>query len=317
MNLPFRPHWLFRSPHVQTLIASQVSLAAEPPSVRHEIRLPDGDLMSLRESRPEGWTPGDPTLAMLHGLTGSHRSSYMRRLTTKLVERGVRAIRVNYRGAGCSEGLARLPYHGGCSMDVRVALEWLKPSCGDGPLHLAGFSLGGNIALKLAGELGAAGPELLDGVFTFCAAADLPRCVERLMEHRFYEWGFVRNLYNEALRRHALIPDLEPFDLPRNLRIMEFDDRYVARLWGFKDALDYYHQASARPHVEAITVPTRVLLANDDPIIDPQVLAGLKLPPEVSVEHADGGGHLGFLGPADKHGLLWMDLKLLSWLGIP
>lgn len=313
----FKPLPLLGNPHVQTLVASLVSLAREPGSRRRVHRLPDGDQLALEISDPPGRAPGEGTTAVLvHGLTGSHQSSYMRRLAGKLLRRGWRVARVNLRDSGSGEGLARRPYHGGCSADVRHVIEALRPECER--LVLAGFSLGGNIVLKLAGELGPQAAGLLDSVVALCPAADLRLCARRIMQpqNRLYEKQFVKELCGLARRRHQRFPELGPFELADDVRILEFDDRYVAQVWGFADAYDYYERASAKPHLHRIEVPTEVLLADDDPIVDPSVLDQGSVSQAVTITRSPRGGHLGFLGRTPRHGVQWMDLQIFRAWGL-
>lgn len=313
----FKPLPLLGNPHVQTLVASLVSLAREPRSERRMHVLPDGDQLALEVSQPAAWRAGEGTTAVLvHGLTGSHQSSYMRRLAGKLVRRGWRVARVNLRDSGSGEGLAKRPYHGGCSADIRSVVEALRPECER--LVVAGFSLGGNIVLKLAGELGADADGLVDSVVALCPAADLRLCVRRIMQpqNRLYEKQFVKELCALARRRHARYPELGPFELRDDVRILEYDDRYVAQVWGFQDAYDYYERASAKPHLHRIEVPTQVLLADDDPIIDPAVLDEAQVSSAVQVTRSPRGGHLGFLGRTPRHGVQWMDLQIFRAWGL-
>ncbi|MGE0711655.1 MAG: YheT family hydrolase [Planctomycetota bacterium] len=312
----FRPLPLLRNPHLQTFLGSQASLARAPRSTRREVRLEDGDRLLLLVSTPAGYDPArDTTVVLVHGLTGSERSSYMRRVAAKLVRRGVRAVRLDLRDAGEGEGLARRPYHAGCSGDVLAVLRELRPE--SARLALVGYSLGGNVALKLAGELGPDGGALLDLVAAFCPAVCMHSCSERIhrRENRIYERTFVKELVAMAERRHARFPELGPLRLPARLRLREFDELYMAPTWGFRDADDYYTRASSSHVLPRIAVPTRVLIALDDPIIDPAPLAG-ELPACVEVARSPRGGHLGFLGRAPRHGVQYMDARLFGWLGL-
>lgn len=310
----FRPlPSLLGNPHFQTLAASLISLAREPESTCVPVDLGDGDRLALEITTPEGWTKDNGTVVLLHGLSGDHRSAYMRRLANKLTRWKIRAVRFNMRDAGSGEGWARRPYHGGLSSDLKIALEQLLPS--SGPMSVWGFSLGGNVALKLAGELGEDGPRLLRQVIAVCPATDLVRCVERIMlpENRIYEWGFVRECRAMALRRFERYPDLERFEIPENMRMVDFDNLYIVPIWGFEDAYDYYRKASARPFLPEIRVPTRILMSNDDPIVCPGVMTKEELPKDVKLKRTATGGHLGFLTKTKDHGVQWMDRQLMAW----
>lgn len=310
----FRPFPLLGNPHVQTLVGNLLSLAREPRSVTKLVTLPDGDRLALEVSTPDAWREADPTVVLVHGLCGSHRSTYLVRLAGKLVRRGARAVRLNLRGNGSGEGLARRPYHAGCSDDVRAALEVLRAETPRSPLTLAGFSLGGNIALKLAGELGRDGDALLAGVVGVCPAVDLLAGWRRIERQPLYHRHFVRLLLREMRRRHAASGEPCPTFSPW-VSLFDFDDRYTAPRWGHAGAEAYYEAASARDLLPRIAVPCRVLLAEDDPIIDSSCWEH-RMPPGAELIRSPRGGHLGFVGapPAlARPDVRFMDDVVLRW----
>jgi predicted alpha/beta-fold hydrolase len=143
----FRPFPCLTHPHLQTIVAAELTWSREPPSSTHFVELSDGDTIALEVSTPRAWQPNDPTAVLLHGLCGCHRSPYMQRLADKLWRSGLRAVRMNLRGCGSGRGLARYPYHSGRSADVLAVLERLLQTTPQSPVTLIGFSLGGNIVL--------------------------------------------------------------------------------------------------------------------------------------------------------------------------
>jgi predicted alpha/beta-fold hydrolase len=291
-----------------------------PRSTRRFVALPDGDRLALEVSTPRRWRPDDATVVMIHGLCGSARSPYLVRLSRKLHRRGVRSVRMNLRGCGAGRGHARNPYHSGRSEDALEVLRELRREAPLSPLTLVGFSLGGNIALKLAGELGTAASGLLAQVVAVCPPVDLPACSRRLSapQNRFYERLFVRLLRKDAVERHARFPDLPAPSLPPKLSLTEFDELYTAPQCGFRGAADYYARASAAPLLPRVAVPCRILYAADDPIIDSSGLECLPLPGNVVLARTDAGGHLGFLAmPGLRGGFHWMDTVLLRWITEP
>ena len=170
----FVPFPLLRGPHAQTIAAAKLALwRRRPPAESRVVALPDGDRIALEVSTPRQWRPDDPSVLLLHGLCGCHDSPYMTRVALKLWRRGVRAIRMNMRGCGSGVGLARMPYHSGRSADVEAVLEDLRAAWPHSALTLVGFSLGGNVMLKLAGELGKRAGELAEQVIAVCPPADL------------------------------------------------------------------------------------------------------------------------------------------------
>ena len=311
----FRP--LLTDPHLQTIVAAKLTFALEPPSTTSLVALPDGDQIALEVSTPTGWQPNDPTVVMLHGLCGCHRSPYMQRLARKLLRCGMRAVRMNLRGCGSGKDLARYPYHSGRSADVLAVLESLQQTAPHSSITLVGFSLGGNLVLKLAGELSAAVPDHLQHVIAICPPADLVACSRLLSQptNRLYNRYFTRLLCAEVAYRHSRFPDLPRIELPTELSLYEFDEHYTAPQCGFRDALDYYRQCSAAPLVPRITIPCHILFAADDPWIEAQVFDGVALPPNVQVICTRHGGHLGFLGmPGRVGGYRAMDAQLLAWI---
>src|SRR5262249_40366522 len=146
------------------------------PSVERPVLLPDGDRLVLHDSLAEGWKPGRPVALLVHGLSGSHASGYMRRVASLLLRRGVRAIRMDLRGCGRGAALSRKTYNGASSHDVRAAVEHIQRECEASPLALLGFSLGGNIVLKLAGEAVDAPLPQLTCVVVVAPPIDLVRC---------------------------------------------------------------------------------------------------------------------------------------------
>jgi len=316
----FRPLPCLTHPHLQTIVAAKFTWSREPPSTTHLVALSDGDKIALEVSTPREWQPHDPTVVLLHGLCGCHRSPYMQRLAHKCWRSGLRAIRMNLRGCGSGRGLARHPYHSGRSADVLAVLESLLRTTPQSPVTLIGFSLGGNLVLKLAGELSAAVPDNLQHVIAVCPPADLIACSRLLQQpaNRFYNRYFTRLLCAEVIDRHSRFPDLLHPDLPAELSLYAFDEYYTAPQCGFRDALDYYRQCSAAPLVPRLTVPCHILFAADDPLIDARVFDGVALPPNVRVIRTRYGGHLGFLGrPGGAAGYRAMDAQLLVWITAP
>src|SRR2546428_6608544 len=164
----FRPLPCLTHPYLQTIVAAKLTWSREPPSTTHLVELSDGDTIALEVSTPRGWQPHDLTAVLLHGLCGCHRSPYMQRLARKLWRPGLRAVRMNLRGCGSGRGLAHYPYHSGRSADVLAVLGSLFQGAPASPVILVGFSLGGNIVLKLAGELSQTVPVYLLQVIAIC-----------------------------------------------------------------------------------------------------------------------------------------------------
>jgi predicted alpha/beta-fold hydrolase len=313
----FRPLFWLRNPHAQTVAGVVWKGSAFPyPTVRRRVRLPDGDQLVLHDTVPAGWRTGDPIAVLLHGLGGSHRSGGIVRMARLLLARGIRTVRLDLRGAGAGFHLARGCYNAGCSADVRVALQAIHRSTPDSPLWLAGISLGGNVALKLAGETADHPVANLTRVAAIAPPVDLAACLELLSQpqNRIYQWHFVRDLLREARRRARLFPDPPLPNFPRRPSLRMFDDLYTAPRAGFRDAAEYYARSSSAQFVPQIRVPTLILAARDDPFVAFEPIEQLIRPAHVAVRLTDHGGHGGFLGADGAGGFCWGERAVAAWL---
>lgn len=313
----FRPLPLLRNPHVQTVLGTCLRGPAFTHEItEHRLLLPDGDQLLLYDSLPAGWRHGGPIALLLHGLGGSHASFHLQRMARHLLPLGFRVVRLDLRGCGKGAPLARRFYHAGLSTDIReVALEigrWSPTS----PLTLIGFSLGGNLALKMAGELRDSPAPNLVRVAALAPPIDLVGSAGLLAKpsNRLYDRHFVRELISLARKRQEYFPDSPPMNLPRRMTMRRFDELYVAPRSGFADAMDYYRRASAFPYVARIPVPTLVLTARDDPFINVDAFERLVVPDHIEVRILKHGGHLGFLGWDGAGGIRWAERRIVDWL---
>ena len=261
-----------------------------------------------------------PVLLALHGLEGSSESHYMKGLAEKAWLRGFSVIRLNQRNCGGTEHLTRGLYHSGLTDDARAVVEEIITRDRVPAVTIAGYSLGGNVALKLAGEYGALAPPELVAVSAVSPPIDLPQAIV-LLERRLnlpYQWNFVSSLKRQIQRKRAVFPDSYSTDgLGRIRTVRAFDDRYTAPQSGFCDAVDYYERASAIHVIPRISVPTLILSAVDDPFIpaapfrDPRVTGN----PSVEVLLTSHGGHCGFLSRrcADHDGY-WAEWKIIEFM---
>lgn len=241
-----------------------------------------------------------PTIILLHGLEGSSTAHYMGGMADKAWARGWNVVRLNQRNCGRTEHLSRGLYHSGLTHDPLFVMRELIAHDRLPAIAFAGYSLGGNLALKLAGDLGAEAPPELTAVCAVSPTMDLAVCVKAL-ERRAnypYQWNFVRNLKARMRRKAAAFPgefSLDP--LGRIWTVRQFDEAYTAPYHGFRDASDYYHRASAMRVVDRIQVPTLILTAADDPFVPPEPFhdAAVTGNPAITCVVSPHGGHCAFV----------------------
>lgn len=320
MQLPeFEPHPLIRGGHAQTLTAYFLPGKTYPyRATRRLINLDDGDAIVLHDDCPANWNEGDPAVLLLHGLGGCHQSTYMVRVAGKLNERGVRTFRMDLRGCGAGQGMARLPYHAGRSEDARAAIHAISRWCPDSPLSATGFSLGGNIVLKMLGEAPDQLPEMLERAVVVNPPVDLTQCIGRLGQFggRVYDKHFVKMLYRQLHHSDGLVGDPPIVQWTRKPQsLWEFDDLYTAPVTGFGDAANFYRKNSSSAVVENIRVPTLIIASADDPVIPSSSFEKLDLPDCVKLHMTSSGGHLGFIsrGGADPD-RRWMEWRVIDWV---
>jgi predicted alpha/beta-fold hydrolase len=285
------------------------------PATERLVALPDGDRMALHETCPARWRDGDPIAILVHGLGGCHASMHLVRQAHRLLRRGVRVVRLDLRGVGRGEFLARSTYNAACSEDVRVAAEAVSRDHPKSPLILIGFSLGGNIALKLAGEAVDRPLPCLRRVVAVSPPIDMVKCAAMLAlrRNRLYDRYYVRMLTRQVRKHDRHFPGLPRVRFPHGLTMRQFDEMYTAPRGGFADAMDYYQRASSLPLIARIEVPTYILTARDDPFIAAESFEGLR-GKNLDVEIADRGGHMGFLGDDGAGGIRWAERRVEAWL---
>jgi predicted alpha/beta-fold hydrolase len=244
----------------------------------------------------------------------------MRGLAEKAFAAGFNVVRLNQRNCGGTEALSEGLYHSGLSADPARVLTELIEVDGLRSVAVAGYSLGGNVALKLAGDFGDDAPAALRAVCAVSPTLDLARCVEALErpENTLYEWNFVRNLKRRMRRKSRLFPgrfDLHGIGRVRTVRA--FDEMFTAPHHGFADASDYYFRASALRVVDRIRIPTLILSAEDDPFVpaDQFSVPAVASNPAIRVELTRHGGHCAFVEPEEPgYDGYWAERRIVEFV---
>jgi predicted alpha/beta-fold hydrolase len=316
---PFRP--LLRGGHRQTLYAW-----AKPrrfprlprPAMRYFDVASDARVLAhchWHEQRRE-----HPTLLLLHGLEGSSLAHYMAGVSDKAWSAGWNVVRLNQRNCGQTEHLSRGLYHSGLTHDPLFVAREIIRTDGIGALAIAGYSLGGNLALKLAGELTDAPVAEVKAVCAVSPTMDLEVCVRALERRRNipYQFNFVRNLKKRMRRKAAAFPSDYPLEALRTIwTVRQFDEAYTAPHHGFRGASDYYYRASAVRVLDRIRVPTLILTADNDPFVpvEPFRTSELSDHPCVTVVITADGGHCGFVEAAEPgYDGYWAEREIVRFI---
>jgi uncharacterized protein len=259
------------------------------------------------------------TLLVVHGLEGSSDSGYALGLAAKGLAAGMNVIRMNQRNCGGTNHLAPTLYHSGRSQDVARVAHALIERDRISRLALAGFSMGGNLVLKLAGEWGRQAPPHLRSVAAVCPSMDLAASADALHEksNRFYEYYFLLKLRQRMRQKARLFPG--HFDLARAQGVKslrEFDDKITAPYCGFSGADDYYERAAASRVIDRISVPTLILHAANDPFIriTAETRAKIAANPHIVFRECDDGGHCSFLADANGYDGRWAEREIIEYL---
>jgi hypothetical protein len=312
------PRWL-RGGHRMTIYAwarrRPLPRLPEPSSRLFEI---DAHTRVLAHCHWQADRKARPTLVALHGLEGSSDAHYMRGIADKAFHRGFNVVRLNQRNCGGTEHLSSGLYHSGLTSDVQAVLEQLAAD-GLPSLAVSGYSLGGNLALRLAGIYGDAAPRWLHAVCAVSPTLELGACMDLLERpaNRLYEWNFMQSLQRRMRKKAHLFPGrYDVSGIGRLWRVRAFDDRYTAPYHGYADAADYYYRAASMRVVDRIRLPALVITAEDDPFIALPPFRDAKVTgnPAITLIITRYGGHCGFIEAArDGYDGYWAEREIVDF----
>jgi predicted alpha/beta-fold hydrolase len=325
----FIPPWCLRNGHLQTIVGNFLPRTynlPEPEARWIEVEPATSDHGPTQVVCQCHWQPepgGRLTMLLLHGLEGSANSQYVLGNASRAWAAGLNVVRMNMRSCGGGDKHSPLLYHSGRSQDVyRVMMEVVREHALPA-VALVGYSMGGNMVLKLAGELGSSAPPQLKAVIGVSPLMDLSASSDALHEpqNRFYERRFLRAMLRRFRYKAELFPHIylagDIDNICRSVRTMrDFDEHIVARYSGFTGADDYYTQVSSSRVVANISTPTLILHASDDPFIRmlPETRARLMANPTIILVETTHGGHCAFLSREPRAGRYWAEKTLLDYL---
>jgi predicted alpha/beta-fold hydrolase len=315
----FEPHRWLRNRHLMTLAGALLPRRTPglPPADDRLFEVEPGTQL-LARCHWQREPCRSPTLALVHGLEGSSESGYIRTLSAQAFVAGFNVLRINQRNCGGTERLTATLYNSGLSADFRAVLLELIERDRLKRIFFAGYSMGGNLILKMAGELGAAAPRELRGICAVCPTLDLAACVDAIErpENWPYQLRFVRDLKSRMRRKAKLFPgQFELNSLSRVRTLREFDDAITAPCSGYRSATDYYEQASAMRVVHRIAVPTLILTSKDDPVVPFESFGASEIAgnPQIRVAATEFGGHCAFISRTNGPERYWAEARVLEF----
>ena len=310
----YRAPALFTNAHVQTVFPSLFRKVSGVEYHRETINTPDGDFFDVDWSR----VSSDRAAIITHGLEGDSERAYMRGMVKALNRGGWDAVAMNFRGCSGRPNRMLKSYHSGETGDLDVVVSHVREKDRYREIALVGFSLGGNVALKYAGERADRIDPLVQKLVAFSVPCDLESSAYKISEpgNRIYLKRFLRLLRKKIRAKMELMPDrIDDRGYDKITSFQEFDDRYTAPINGFADALDYWHKCSCKPFLPSIAIRALLISAADDPF-----LPGLCYPvaeaessPRLFLDTPGHGGHVGFV-QFNAGGEYWSESRAVSFL---
>lgn len=315
----FEPHPLLRNGHLMTVAAAFSRRHFDlPPAEERQFEVEPGSRILGHCHWQNGKRRDVPLLVLVHGLEGSCDSNYMKGIAEKAWKRGFHVVRLNQRNCGGTDHLTPTLYNSGMSGDYRAVLDELSNGDKFDQIFFAGYSMGGNLVTKMAGELGDAAPRQLRGVCGICPALDLAACADALerRQNYFYERHFVTKLLEHYAVKAKMFPQhysKNGFGPVRTVR--EFDDVITAPAFGFRDAQEYYEAASAKRVIDRVRVPMLLITAKDDPFVPYEAIAatGVKENPAIQFAAQQHGGHCGFISRHSGAERFWAEERIVEF----
>jgi len=301
---PFRPRRWLSGGHVQTIASFFIQRKIHLPTAEERlVEVAPGIKVRCwcRWQQREEDRRNALTLIVVHGLEGSSDSQYMVGVARNGLAAGMNVVLMNQRNCGGMDHFAPTLYNSSLSGDVAAVARHVVERDGVSRFALIGFSMGGNLVLKLAGEWGSAGPAEFRSVAAVCPAMDLAASADALHapSNRLYEYYFLMQLFRRLRLKAKLFPDnFDPARLRGVSSLRLFDDRITAHYCGFAGAEDYYQRAAASNVIDRITVPALIIHAANDPFIRvrPETRARIAANPNITYIETEDGGHCAFLG---------------------
>ncbi len=316
----FNPVFPVSNPHFQTIFPPFFT-KVELPSLQDErFDLSDGDFVEIVWSKKPTRDDQKGIVILFHGLAGSARSAYIRRMIKRSSNLGFVSVVMNFRG--CYNLPNNLPrsYHSGDTNDAREFIDYLTKSYPHMPLYAIGYSLGGNMLLKYLAQEGKSSK--IKKAVAISAPMDLRASADRINSglSKLYQWYLLRDLKRELLKKYKIF-DMKKLlaedeeEIKKIRTFWEFDAIYTSKIHGFKDAFDYYAKSSSKHSLQTIHTPTLIINAKDDPFMSTKVIPrDDEISDSITLEVYKHGGHVGFVNGSIFKPTFWLEDRIEEFL---
>jgi len=320
MNERFKPALGLANGHLQTIFPTLFSKSHVSKIEREIFELVDGDFVECLWYQKPKVDEKRPIITLFHGLAGSFDSPYIQRAMHRFAKAGFSVVVMHFRGCGKEPNRLPRSYHSGDTGDAKAWIEHLQKTYHDTPLYAIGYSLGGNMLLKLLGEWGDA--SALEAAIAVSVPMQLESSANKMNSgfSRLYQYRLMKAL-NKSLEEKYNYHDIEKLiglkkEEVKNLsNFWEFDDAYTAPIHGFKDAKEYYAKSSSKQYLKDITTKTLIVHAFDDPFMSEDVIpTEEELSPTITFELYPCGGHVGFVAGTIFKPHYWLETRILNFL---
>ena len=314
-NNQFKPNLFFRNKHFNSLYR-YFKTKIQVDFVRERMFTTDADFIDLDIASVQS----NKVIITIHGLEGSSNSSYIHSLSQMANQQNYDVIAINLRGCSGEPNLTLGSYHSGKTDDVLEVIQYIEAKNSYKEIHLVGFSLGGNITLKLMGEFAATLPKILKTAVAVSVPCDLKGSAEKIdhFSNKLYQYNFLKTLREKAKLKIERFPNanVNATKILNATNFNEFDEYFTAAAHGFKNADDYYKKSSSKQFIKDITKPSLLISALDDPFLSKSCYPFTEaekhkyfhlLTPKY-------GGHVGFYSNFNKAKNHWLEKQILNFI---
>ena len=319
MSKRFKPSFVLKNRHIQTLYTS---LFRKLPNINMEIEkfnLEDGDFLECYWHNKPKHNSNTPIVILFHGLAGSYKSSYIQGTMNKLSQNGFASVLMHFRGCSGIENELPRSYHSGETGDALSWINHITSNFPDSKIFTVGYSIGGNMMLKLLGELGDLSP--ITAAISVSAPMQLDTCANKMDRgfSKFYQYILLKDL-NAALERkydkfnmysHL---NMEKAEIKSLKTFWEFDGAYTAPIHGFNSAQDYYTKCSSKQFLKEVKTSTLIVHSSDDPFMTTEILPTKdEISKHITLEVSQHGGHVGFVEGTFFKPDYWLEKRIVSY----